>query len=179
MIILTLAAIGLVAVLFYTSRIRWYVAFPLICLLILAAGAVQAAHANANVRVRWSMRDGQCYRYSVTEHRTGITGGILGDLWHLNQRLDWCQSTPGGTVWSGPTVHRSHGTNALWIWGGYEAKTRVRHLSNPSRWQVYVKAGFHSAPDVFGVTEHNYPAIRMTIWRDNPTHVHYSASCGC
>lgn len=177
-IVVALLGLGLVCAAYYTNRIRWYVAVPLVVVVVFTVGAFQAS-AHADVRVRWSAYDGQCYRYSVTEHRTGLSGGLLGDLWHLNQRLNWCQIPTGGRVFYGPIVHRSRGTNALWEWGGYQAKTHVRRLDNPRRWRVYVKGAFSSAPNVFGVAEHNYPWIRMTIYKANPTHVHYTASCGC
>jgi hypothetical protein len=177
LLIWTVASLAAVAAAFYTNRIRWYVAVPLVVAVMLCSMAAQAAQADT--RVRWSMPTPGCYRSSVTEYRNGVTQGLLGPLWTMNQRLNWCQIAPGATVWSGPTVHRSHTVNGFWIWDGYVAKTRVKRLDNPRRWQVYVKGSFNSAPDVFGVTEHNYPWIRMTIWKANPGHATWAARCGC
>lgn len=171
------AALLLVGFLYWTSRIPLWLAFPLVVAAIALFASVQSAQANT--KVRWSMYDGTCYRYSVTEYRYGLTFGFNGNLWSLNQRLDWCSVGWGGRVWSGPVVHRSHAENAWWDFTEYQAKTSVHKLLNPTRWQVYVKAKFSAKPDLWGITEHNYPWIRMTIWKANPSHVHYDASCGC
>jgi hypothetical protein len=176
LIIGLVGAIG-VGVAYYTGTIRWYVAVPAVLGILLLAMAAQAANAQANTRVRLSTSAVECHSYSVTEYRNGVVFG--SELWHLNQRLSWCQVPPSGPVWEGPVVHRSHGTNAFWVFNDYQTKTKVKKLLNPTRWQVYVKAAFTGSPDFYGIAEHNYPWIRMTIWKKNWQHVAYTASCGC
>lgn len=174
--IIGLAGCAGIGVAYYTRTIRWYVAAPAVVMILLLTMAAQTAQANT--RVRLSTYDVECHRYSVTEFRDGVPP-ISSQLWRVNQRLDWCQIPPGGRVWSGPVVHRSHGTNLFWLFNGYQAKTTVKKLLNPTRWQVYVKAMFTGSPDLYGLAEHNYPWIRMTIWKKNPQHVSYTDSCGC
>lgn len=139
---------------------------------LLLAGPVVS---HASVRVRWSVRDVQCYRYSVTEYRKGIITGRT--LWRLNERLDWCY-TRGVGVWYGPIVHRSHWESSSWNWGGYDQKTRVRKLTDPTRWTVKVRATFNSN-GAYLLVDHDHPYIRLTIWKNNPEHVHRVSSCGC
>jgi hypothetical protein len=173
-IILGVLGAGAVGVAYWHNTIRWFVAIPLVVAILLLAMAAQTAQANT--RVRLSTSAVECHQYSVTEYRNGVLGK---ELWHLNQRLNWCQIPPSGPVWEGPVVHRSHGTNVFWLFNDYQAKTKVKKLLNPTRWQVYVKASFTGSPDFYGIAEHNYPWIRMTIWKKNWQHVAYTASCGC
>jgi hypothetical protein len=141
----------------------------------LAVTAGRTSTADASVKVSWSVSGVQCYRYSVTERRRGVLD--LNWLWKLQQQVYWCQSTPGGPVWQGPSAIRSHWENSTWAWGGYD-QTYARKLTSPTRWQFYVKASFNGN-GAYLVTEHNHPWVRMTIWKNNPQHVAYSASCGC
>lgn len=132
--------------------------------------------SEASVTVRWSESSVDCWHYSVTYHRGGTLH--LNDLWRLQQQINWCTDDPPvTTVFSGPSSIRSYWTNLTWNFGGYITRS-VEHLYFPERWQFYVKAKF-DGNGAYLLTEHNYPWVRMTIWKWNPTHVSYTVGCGC
>lgn len=155
---------------------RWWLrGIILIAVMVWFVFGVKAA-AQANTKVRWDSPSVGCYRYRVQEFRDG--SAFHSRIWTIKQRVQWCMNSPYFTImFSGPTRHLNHEESASWIWGGWQTK-RVTKLLHPTRWKFYVKA------EVDGITGwpfvvHNYPWIRMTIWKKNPTHVSYDASCGC
>lgn len=136
------------------------------------------AKAHASVRTEWQNYDVECYKYHVQEYRRGVFN--LNDLWRLNSTVRWCGYNfgyPTVHIWYGPKRIASHWENITWNWGGYVDHWK-RTLHHPTRWQFYVKAQFNGN-GAYLLTEHDYPWIRMTIWKRNPNHVTYTARCGC
>lgn len=117
----------------------------------------------------------QCHEYKVTFSRGGVFH--IADLWTIKARVNWCQIPTGGTVWSGPTTHRNHDEGPTYQWGGWERKTITKKL-HPTRWIIFTQAkevGISGWPLVF----YDHPTIKMTIWKNNPTHAVYEVHCNC
>jgi hypothetical protein len=148
-----------------------------VALMILIAATLAApTTADASVHVSWRTTSVDCWQYRVQEHRTGVLH--INDLWRLTQTIRWCGNNPPVTqIYSGPTRKWTHWENLTWNWGGLVQET-AHKLTSPTRWVFYVKAAFNGN-GAYLLTEHNYPWIRMTIFKANPTHVLYHASCGC
>lgn len=135
-----------------------------------------ADNARAHVTVRWAETSTDCWKYSITKTRDGVL--THSPLWKLQQQVHWCTDDPPvSNVWYGPSVLRSHYENNTWNWNGYEKRWR-KTLTNPVRWQFFVQAEF-TGNGAYLITPHDHPWIRMTIWKRNPTHVSYTANCGC
>jgi hypothetical protein len=136
---------------------------------------IGAHNAQADSKARWSMPTPGCYKYRVWEWREGTLH--LAHLYTIKMRVQWCLNPSGTRFYTGPTRHLNHSTNTTWVWNGWTVK-RKTVLHNPVRVRFYAKASV-AGLTAWPVEEHNYPWIRVTIWRNNPTHVSYTAGCGC
>lgn len=147
----------------------------IIILLLMFMISLATENAHGHVRVQWNQTSIGCWRYSITKVRDGELAH--SPLWKLQQQVYWCTDDPPVSNVRSMSVRRSHWTNMTWNWGGIES-TWKRTLYNPTRYQFYVRAEFNGN-GAYLLTEHNHPWIRMTIWKRNPTHVSYTAKCGC
>jgi hypothetical protein len=131
--------------------------------------------SHASVRRHWGTSGSpQCYRYSITEYRSGLVFGE--DLWRGQQQVRWCWNSLAG-VFTGPSLDRSCWVSITWA-DCHLDKKWGHELHNPHRWQVYAKWTMTSNGANL-LVDHDHPYIYMTIFAANPYHVSYTARCGC
>lgn len=176
-------ALGLIGVLgiglaYWTDTIRLWVAVPLIVSMWFLAGAVQKAEAGTRVNTNTTC----CFHhhFGVTQYRTGLTHGLFGDMWRLQQTFYWYTYKPYPPFkhLHDISVRRNQWTGTAWAFDGYRAKSKIVFKTNPARWWIHVEGAFTAMPDVWGINEHNYPDVYMTLYRKTGD-VTYTTSCGC